>query len=47
MLEELARFGAGEITSSEVSFMHHFYELVSKGICSKGNIYMPDHLECY
>jgi hypothetical protein len=47
MLEELARFGSGEITSSEVSFMHHFYELVSKGICYKGNIYMPDHLDCY
>jgi hypothetical protein len=41
MLEELLRFGSGEITGDEVSFMHHFYELVSKAICSKDNIYMP------
>jgi len=47
MLKELSKLGTGGIRSEDVFFMHHFFELVSKGICSNNNIYIPKEINCF
>lgn len=46
MLSELALLGKGEITPEDIPFMQHLKELFGKGICSKGNAWMPQVI-CY
>lgn len=47
MLAELAMAGRGDIRTSDVSFMHHIHDLVSKAICPKGKPVMPQEVVCY
>jgi hypothetical protein len=46
MLADLRRAGRGEINIQNVFFMHHISDLVAKALCSKGNVWMPDDLDC-
>lgn len=46
MLKELAKVGQGEIRIEDVSFIHHLDELFSKGICSKGNKWISQNIDC-
>tara|TARA_B100001971_G_scaffold84647_1_gene78153 strand:+ start:261360 stop:262211 length:852 start_codon:yes stop_codon:yes gene_type:complete len=46
MLAELKRVGDGDITISEVYFIHHVKELFQKGLCSKNNKWIQNNLIC-
>lgn len=46
MLNELEKVGRGEMPISEVFFVHHLFELVSKAICPEGNPWMPQEVVC-
>lgn len=46
MLSELGKVGRGEMHISEVFFVHHLFELVSKAICPEGNPWMPQNVVC-
>lgn len=47
MLLELQSVGAGRTDIRNVSFIHHVKDLLSKGLCSTGNPWVPKDLDCY
>lgn len=47
MLAELKLVGEGVLQIHEVSFIHHIYKLFQKGICSKGNEWIPETITCH
>ena len=46
MLRELKEVANGQKALSRVFFMKHIFDLVSKGICSEGNQWMPEDIAC-
>lgn len=46
MLDELKRYGSGEITADQISFIPYIDGLFAKALCATGNEWMPQDRPC-